>query len=287
MAQHTSDADRQRRPGHPRAGLGRGRGGGAVRRPGPGCAAGRPTRRRRPSWSPRRSRRPWPTSRPTLDQKQYGPAVRAAIKLLAARGPAARGSAASRSRCSRATGSSASGSSWPPGRPTRTPRRDPRPARAGPGHVDAGAAPPVQGHRLRAARGRGGRGGRGPLDLLTPDGRRAAFAALLDDQLSLLSPQVKLASSSPSLPQILPVVQQVQSLAELDEIANGSDARTAATAGTLLDHARTLMATALKGMWTRVERHPHRRRPAGDRRRRHGARSTASRSSRRSPGRTA
>jgi hypothetical protein len=92
----------------------------------------------------------------------------------------------------------------------------------------------------------------GPIDLTDPQNRRAAFAALLEDQLSALGPALKRASGTASLPQILPVVKQVQALAELDEIANGSDARTAATAGGLLEHARNLMANALKGMWTRI-----------------------------------
>ena len=99
--------------------------------------------------------------------------------------------------------------------------------------------------------GNGGGNG-GPIDLVDRDSRKLAFGALLDDELSAVGPAVKGAARSTSLPPILPVVQRVQSLAELDEIANGGDAKTAALAGGLVDHARNLMANALKGMWTRI-----------------------------------
>ena len=91
-----------------------------------------------------------------------------------------------------------------------------------------------------------------PIDLIDRDSRKLAFAALLDDELSVLGPKVKTASRTASLVPILPVVQQVQSLAELDQVANGTEDRTDAVAGPLVEHARTLMASALKGMWTRI-----------------------------------
>jgi hypothetical protein len=102
-----------------------------------------------------------------------------------------------------------------------------------------------------AGAGNGGANGQ-PIDLIDRDSRKLAFGALLDDELSGMTPAVKQATRAPNLPAILPVVQQVQSLTELDEIANGSNARTDAVAGGLLDHARNLMANALKGMWTRA-----------------------------------
>ncbi len=187
-----------------------------------------------------------------LDRKQYGPAVRAAIKLLAARGDAAGGFSRFQVTMLKGDGLlgqrsfvAAKAAYKDAARATTDPHEQALSTwtlellRRSKGttyvpHVNAAAAATV------------------PLDLLSTDGRRAAFGALLDDQLSALEPQVKLASGAASLRQIFPVVQQVQSLTELDEIANATDARTSAVAGPLLDHARTLMANALKGMWTRI-----------------------------------
>ncbi len=95
-------------------------------------------------------------------------------------------------------------------------------------------------------------GGNAPIDLVDRDSRKAGFAALLEDELSVLGPDLKQAAATQSLVQIMPAVKRVQALAELDGIANGSDARTAALAGGLLEHARNLMSNALKGMWTRI-----------------------------------
>ena len=92
----------------------------------------------------------------------------------------------------------------------------------------------------------------GPIDLVDRDSRKVAFAALLDDEMSRLAPDLKRANRSTALPDIFPAVQRVQMLTELDEVANGSDAKTSAVSGALLERARTLMSTALKGMWTRI-----------------------------------
>ncbi len=91
-----------------------------------------------------------------------------------------------------------------------------------------------------------------PIDIIDPDSRKLAFAALLDDELSAMAPKIKVASTSQSLVPIWPVIQQVESLDQLDQIANGNDTKTAAAADALLDHARNLLSTALKGMWVRV-----------------------------------
>ncbi len=93
----------------------------------------------------------------------------------------------------------------------------------------------------------------GPIDLLDRDNRKAAFGALLDDEIATLSPKIKSASTSQSLTQIFPVLQQVEDLNALDVIANGSDDKTSQMAGDLLTHARNLISSALKGMWQRVD----------------------------------
>ncbi len=188
-----------------------------------------------------------------LAQKQYAAAIRAASKLLALRGDAASGF--SRFQVTMLKGDAQVGSRAMAA--ARTTYHDALRETRDP-HEKALATWTAE--LFRQAKGTTyvphvagpGAANNGPIDLIDPEGRKAGFAALLDDQLSVLSPQLKQAAGSPSLPQILPVVKQVQSLAELDEIASGTDARTAAAAATLLDHARNLMANALKGMWTRT-----------------------------------
>ena len=189
-----------------------------------------------------------------LDQKQYAAAVRAASKLLTLRGDAAAGF--SRFQVMMLKGDGQVGTHALAA--ARTTYHDALRETQDP-HEQALASWTVE--LLRRARGTNyvphvagpaAVNNNGPIDLTDPQNRKSAFAALLEDELSAMGPALKQASGTASLPQILPVVKQVQSLAELDEIANGSDARTAATAGTLLDHARNLMANALKGMWTRI-----------------------------------
>jgi hypothetical protein len=45
----------------------------------------------------------------------------------------------------------------------------------------------------------------------------------------------------------------VEDLVALDHLANDNDDKTTQIAGDLVEHARTLITTALKGMWTRVD----------------------------------
>jgi hypothetical protein len=91
-----------------------------------------------------------------------------------------------------------------------------------------------------------------PINLMDHDKRKDAFGAMLDDDLSKLSPDLKAAAVSQSLPQIFPVLEKVESLDQLDVIANGNDDKTAEAANALLDHSRNLLANALKSMWSRV-----------------------------------
>lgn len=93
----------------------------------------------------------------------------------------------------------------------------------------------------------------GPIDLTDRDKRKSAFAALLDDELTALRPKIKSANSSQSLMVIFPVLKQVEDLAALDMLANGNDDKTLQITGGLVDHARMLITTALKGMWQRVD----------------------------------
>lgn len=93
----------------------------------------------------------------------------------------------------------------------------------------------------------------GPIDLSDRDKRKTAFAALLDDELVALGPRIKTANTAQSLLVIFPVLQQVEDLHALDILANGSDDKTMQITGTLVEHARTLITTTLKGMWQRVD----------------------------------
>ena len=190
-----------------------------------------------------------------VDQKQFGPAVRAANKLLAMRadGPAGY----SRFQVTMLKGDALAGQ-----RSVAAARKvfeAAAHATADPHERALATWTAELFHRARGTnyiphvKGAGaGTNNGGPIDLIDRDSRKVAFGALLDDELSAMAPDLKRANRSGSLPQILPVVQRVERLAELDEIANGSDDRTAAVGGGLVERARTLMATALKGMWTRI-----------------------------------
>jgi hypothetical protein len=92
----------------------------------------------------------------------------------------------------------------------------------------------------------------GPIDLMDNDKRKDAFAAMLDDELTTMEPKLKSATISQSLVQIWPVLEQVESLDQLDFLANGNDDKTTNVANALLDHSRNLLTNALKGMWDRV-----------------------------------
>ncbi len=92
-----------------------------------------------------------------------------------------------------------------------------------------------------------------PFDLLNLTARNAALAALLDDELATLKPKLQSASTGQSLPQILPVLKQVQDLSVLDSIANGNHDKTTQIAGDLLKHAHDLIASAIKQMSDRVD----------------------------------
>jgi hypothetical protein len=91
-----------------------------------------------------------------------------------------------------------------------------------------------------------------PINLLDAEGRSQAFSMMLDSDLAELGPRIRAASASLSLVKIWPVIQQVQGLAELNVVADGTEDRVQAVAGTLLTHSRNLLASALKEMWVRT-----------------------------------
>jgi hypothetical protein len=93
---------------------------------------------------------------------------------------------------------------------------------------------------------------RGPFDLTDLDQRKDALAALLDEYLTAIAPDVKTATRSQKLPEILPVLKRIADLNLLDIVVNGSDDKTAGLGNELLDHARTLLTTALKTDWARL-----------------------------------
>jgi hypothetical protein len=91
-----------------------------------------------------------------------------------------------------------------------------------------------------------------PIDLLDRAQRPAAFSAMFDDEMAVLQPKIDSAKTARNLPQVYPVLDKLGKLKQLDIIANGNDDKTAKNSAALLDHARELMSSALKGMWTRV-----------------------------------
>jgi hypothetical protein len=93
----------------------------------------------------------------------------------------------------------------------------------------------------------------GPLDLTDHEKRKQAFGALLTDLLVPLQPKIKSAMTSQSVVAIWPVLQQVEELEMLDELSNGNTDKTMQSVAGLSEHARTLISTALKGMWQRLD----------------------------------
>jgi hypothetical protein len=188
-----------------------------------------------------------------LDQKQYPAAVRTASKLLALRGPAAEG--LSRFRITMLKGeaqvgmramSAAANTFKSALKETKDPHE--KALAKWTGELFARAKGTVYVPKTIGA----GLDQTAPIDLMDRDNRKAAFGAMLDDDLSALSPKLKSAVVSQNILQIWPVLEQVVSLDQLDVIANGNDDKTTTIASSLLDHSRNLLSNALKGMWARV-----------------------------------
>ncbi len=189
-----------------------------------------------------------------LDQKQYPAAVKTASKLLAMRGPAAAGF--SRFQVTMLKGEaqvgmksmSAAAATF---KSALKETKDPHELALATwtGELFARAKGTTYVPKTIGA----GTDKTGPIDLMDHDRRKDAFAAMLDDDLSALSPKLKAAVVSQNLTQIWPVLEQVVGLDQLDVIAYGNDDKTTQVSNSLLDHSRNLLTNALKGMWSRVD----------------------------------
>ena len=83
--------------------------------------------------------------------------------------------------------------------------------------------------------------------------RKAAFAALLSDELSAAAPKVKTATAGNTLPPIIDVARMLSDLRAIETAGGGSGEQVKGVATKLGDHAHLLIADALKKTDTRVE----------------------------------
>ena len=91
-----------------------------------------------------------------------------------------------------------------------------------------------------------------PVDVLTPDGRKAAFAALFTDELAAAEPKLKAAQTAKTVPQLLAAASLANGLRSLEQVATGSDEKTKAEVTAVAAHAHDLLATALQTAAQRV-----------------------------------
>lgn len=91
-----------------------------------------------------------------------------------------------------------------------------------------------------------------PFDILNPDTRKQAFAALKDDRLATLKPRLDRAASATTLPPMFEVLQPLLDIATLEFAANGSAIQTRVTLMDLGTHARGLINAELKRIHARL-----------------------------------
>jgi hypothetical protein len=92
------------------------------------------------------------------------------------------------------------------------------------------------------------------LDILDEAGRKQAMSALYVDEAALAAPKLKAGESAKTLPIIIEALKTVSRLGALEQAANGTDEKTAASAKELGTHAQTLMTDAVKSIANDVQK---------------------------------
>ena len=92
-----------------------------------------------------------------------------------------------------------------------------------------------------------------PIDIADPESRKAAYAALLEEEKAAAGPMLKSAAKAKSLPPIAEGLKRVGDLRMLELAATGADAEAAALVEDLSGRAHKLMDDAVQDMAKLVE----------------------------------
>jgi hypothetical protein len=94
-----------------------------------------------------------------------------------------------------------------------------------------------------------GKGGKAePIDITTAEKRKAAFAALLEEEKATAAPTLKAAQKAKSLPPISDALKQAADLRMLELAATGADAETSKMIEEVAGQGQKLMGDAVKDM---------------------------------------
>jgi hypothetical protein len=92
------------------------------------------------------------------------------------------------------------------------------------------------------------------LDILDEAGRKQAIAALYADEAAAAAPKIKAGENAKTLPVIIEALKTVSHLGALEQVANGSDEKTTASAKELGTHAQSLMTDAVRSIANDVQK---------------------------------
>jgi hypothetical protein len=87
-----------------------------------------------------------------------------------------------------------------------------------------------------------------PIDISVPETRKAAFAALLEEEKAEAAPALKAAKGAKTLPPIVEALKRIADLRMLELAATGADAAADETTQALSDQALKLMSDAVEDM---------------------------------------
>jgi hypothetical protein len=93
-----------------------------------------------------------------------------------------------------------------------------------------------------------------PIGIVDPETRKAAMAALFEDELKVATPKIQAVTKQPSLPPLMNSINDVHQLRLLELAASGQDSRTSQLFAALDNRAGQLMGDAVKTMAQQVEK---------------------------------
>jgi hypothetical protein len=92
-----------------------------------------------------------------------------------------------------------------------------------------------------------------PIDIVTPDSRKTAMLALLEQRFAAADPKIRVALNSSSLPPTKTLLPTIADLYSLEVVSTGDVVRTRAAIQALDEHARELLDAELERIQRRVE----------------------------------
>jgi hypothetical protein len=92
-----------------------------------------------------------------------------------------------------------------------------------------------------------------PIDIVDPESRKKAFAALYADSQAMMQKKVEAALRATTLPPIVEVIQPLLDQGAMEYLATGSAPQTRQTLTELGDHARQLMSAELQRVAYRID----------------------------------